>query len=93
MTQKDTTVDGKNLGFATARDRVVANRQFLQANPAAKRWFEIVRIPFEDIITSSKLAHSGQSRPKDVRRLASEWVKNHQQQFDSWIEEAKKARK
>ena len=93
VTQKDTTAGGKNLGFAVDKGRIAASRQFLQANPAAKRWFELVRVPFEDIITQEKLAHEGQNRPKDTRRHAEEWVKNHQALVDGWLEEARIAGK
>lgn len=93
VTQKDTTVSGKNLGIAVDRARIVASRQFLSANPAAKRWFELVQVPFEDIITQEKLAHEGKNRPKDIRRNAEEWVKNHQALVDGWLEEARIAPK
>jgi glycine betaine/proline transport system substrate-binding protein len=93
VTQKDTTAGGKNLGFAVDRARVVASRQFLSANPSAKRWLELVRVPFEDIITQDKLAREGQNRSKDIRRNAEEWVKNHEALVDGWLEEARIAGK
>jgi|JFJP01.1.fsa_nt_gi ABC-type proline/glycine betaine transport systems, periplasmic components len=93
VTQKDTTTGGKNLGFAVDRARVVASRQFLESNPAAKRWFELVQVPFEDLITQEKLAREGQNSSKDIRRNAEEWVKNHQAVVDGWLEEARIARK
>jgi glycine betaine/proline transport system substrate-binding protein len=93
VTQKDTTIGGKNLGFAVDRGGFVASRQFLAANPAAKRWFELVRVPSEDFITQDKLAREGQNRPKDIRRHASEWVKSHQALVDGWLKEARLARK
>ena len=93
MTQKDTTANGKNFGFPVDKARFVASRQFLSANPAAKRWFELVRVPFEDIITQEKLAHEGKNRPKDIRRHAEEWVKNHQALVDGWLKEARIAGK
>ncbi|MBP0031383.1 hypothetical protein [Roseofilum sp. Guam] len=31
----------------------------------------------------------GQNTTEDMRRLAQEWVKDNQEQFDRWIEEAK----
>ncbi|MEG4584561.1 glycine betaine/L-proline ABC transporter substrate-binding protein ProX [Microcoleus sp. MOSTC5] len=93
VTQKDTTAGGKNLGFAVDKGRIAASQQFLESNPAAKRWFELVRVPFEDIITQEKLAHEGKSRPKDIRRHAEEWVKNHQALVDGWLEEARIAGK
>jgi len=93
ITQKDTTVGGKNLGFAVDRARLVASRQFLESNPAARRWFELVQVPFEDIITQEKLAREGQNCSKDIRRNAEVWVKNHQALVDGWLEEARIARK
>ncbi|MEG4456882.1 glycine betaine/L-proline ABC transporter substrate-binding protein ProX [Microcoleus sp. N9_A1] len=93
MTQKDTTTGGKNLGFAVDKARFVASRQFLSANPTAKRWFERIQVPFEDIITQEKLAYEGQNRSKDIRRHAEEWVKTHQALVDGWLEEARIAGK
>jgi ABC-type proline/glycine betaine transport system substrate-binding protein len=93
VTQKDTTVGGKNLGFIADKGRFVASRQFLEANPVAKRWFELVRVPFEDLITQEKLAHEGQNSSKNIRRNAEEWVKNHQALVDGWLEEARIAGK
>ncbi len=93
VTQKDTTIGGKNLGFAVDRARLVASRQFLVDNPAAKRWFELVRVPFEDIITQEKLARQGQNSSKDIRRNAEEWVKSHQALVDGWLKEARLAGK
>jgi glycine betaine/proline transport system substrate-binding protein len=63
----------------------------LQANPAAKRWFELVEIPIEDINAESLRIYNGQDSPEDIRNHAVEWVKNNQEQFDSWLEEASTA--
>jgi glycine betaine/proline transport system substrate-binding protein len=93
MTKEDTSVEGKNLGFAVDRVRVVANKVFLQANPPAKRWFELVEIPTKDINAESLRIHNGEDRPEEIRSHALEWVKNHQEQFDRWLEEASKAGK
>ncbi|NER22246.1 MAG: glycine betaine/L-proline ABC transporter substrate-binding protein ProX [Symploca sp. SIO1C2] len=91
ITEKDTSVAGKNLGFGIDRQRIFANKEFLAANPAAKRWFELVEIPPEDVNTESLYIKEGESTPEDIRRHAQEWVTNHQDLFDSWVEEAQKA--
>jgi glycine betaine/proline transport system substrate-binding protein len=93
ITQKYTTAGGKNLGFAVDKWRIVTSQQFGKANPAAKRWVELVRIPFEDILAQEKLAREGQNRSQDIRRNAEEWVKNHQALVDGWLEEARIAPK
>ncbi len=90
LTEKDTTIEGKNLGFALDRQRIFANKEFLVANPVAKRWFELVQIPTEDMNVESLYIKDGEDSPEDIRRHAKEWVENNQELFDSWLEEAKK---
>ncbi|MBD2185572.1 glycine betaine/L-proline ABC transporter substrate-binding protein ProX [Aerosakkonema funiforme] len=92
-TEKDTSVDGKNIGFPKEGLRVVATKKFLAANPAAKRWFELVQIPLEDINAEMWLFHEGKRSPEQIRQRAEEWVKKNQKLFDSWLEEARKAGK
>ncbi|NEQ63852.1 MAG: proline/glycine betaine ABC transporter substrate-binding protein ProX, partial [Moorea sp. SIO4A1] len=66
-------------------------KKFLAANPVAKRWFELVQIPAEDINVESLKIKEGESSSEDINRHAKEWVEKNQELFDSWIEEAKKA--
>ena len=89
FTENDTTVNEKNLGFPTLDQRIVVNGQFLASNPVAKRWFELVQIPIEDINAESLRIKNGENRSKDIRRHAEEWVSDNQALFDSWLEQAK----
>ena len=89
VTEEDTSVKGKNHGFPKTEQRIVANKKFLAANPIAKRWFELVQIPAEDINLESLRIQEGENKPEDIRRHAQEWVVNNQELFDSWLEEAK----
>lgn len=89
VTEKDTSVKGKNLGFPKIEQQVVANKKFLADNPIAKRWFELVQIPAEDINQESLRIEEGENKPEDIRRHAQEWVANHQDLFDNWIKEAR----
>ena len=91
LTEQDTSIDGKNLGFAVDQIRVLANKKFLDANPSAKRLFELISIPIEDVNAQQELTQKGESSPKDIRRHAEDWVKQNQQQFDNWIETAKQS--
>ena len=93
FTEKDTSVEGRNLGFPIERLRVVATKKFLAANPAAKHWFELVQIPLEDINAEMMLVHQGKNTPQQIRQRAEEWVKKNQKLFDSWLEEARKGSK
>ena len=90
LTEKDTTYQGKNLGFPISSMRVVANKKFLENNPAAKRLFELVSIPVEDINAQNELLKEGEDSLADIRRHAREWIENNQDLFDSWVEEAMK---
>ena len=89
ITEQDTSVKGKNLGFPKIEQRIVANKKFLGDNPIAKRWFELVQIPAEDINEESLRIQEGENKPEDIRRHAQEWVDNNQALFNSWIEKAR----
>ncbi|NEQ67372.1 MAG: glycine betaine/L-proline ABC transporter substrate-binding protein ProX [Symploca sp. SIO2D2] len=91
ITEQGTSLDGKNLGFPVEDYQIVANKQFLADNPVAKRWFELVKIPLEDVSTESLRIKDGENKPEDIRRHAEEWVEQNQELFDGWIEEAKQA--
>ncbi|MDJ1181998.1 glycine betaine/L-proline ABC transporter substrate-binding protein ProX [Roseofilum casamattae] len=89
LSENETTVDGTNLGFAIDRIRIVANKEFAEKNPAARKLFEVVQIPIEDINAQNRLLRDGENTPEDVDRHANEWIANNQELFDSWIETAK----
>ena len=88
VTEEDTSVKGKNYGFPKTEQRIVANKKFLEANPIAKRWFELVQIPPEDINQESLRIQEGENKPEDIQRHAQEWVAQNQELFDSWLAEA-----
>lgn len=87
---KDTTVNGKNLGFPRARPRILANEEFVKENPTARRWFELVAIPAQDLNDVSLQVKDGKNKPEDLRVMAEEWVRQNQASFDRWLAEAKK---
>ncbi|NES91083.1 MULTISPECIES: glycine betaine/L-proline ABC transporter substrate-binding protein ProX [Okeania] len=90
LSEKDTSVDGKNLGLPKGDQGIVANKKFLEANSVAKKWFELVKIPVADMNTESLRIKEGEDQPEDIQRHAQEWVKNHQQEYDNWLEVARK---
>ena len=91
ITEKDTSVDRKNLGFSGSKQQIVANKKFLEANLVAKRWFELVEIPVADMSAESLRIKEGEDKPEEILRHAQKWVKNHQQKYDSWLETARQA--
>lgn len=90
---KTTLPDGRNIGFEVVKIRTLANKKFLEANPAAKRFFELAKIPIEDISAQNLKMKDGEKSPEDIDRHVSEWIAAHQQEFDSWVEQALQAAK
>jgi glycine betaine/proline transport system substrate-binding protein len=87
--QVSTVVDGRNLGFAVDRIRVVAGAEYLQNNPVARRWLELVSIPIEDVNAQQKRVHDGERSPEDIRRHALEWIEANRQLFDRWLDQTR----
>lgn len=85
------TPDGHNGGWGLNDINILANTEFLEKNPAAKRFLEQVTVPIEFVNTENLWISEGQNTDKDVERHANEWIAENQELFDSWIEEALKA--
>lgn len=80
--------DGRDLGFEVQVIKIVARNEFLAENPAAKRFFELVEIPIEDVNAENLRIYQGEDSLDDVRRHAEQWVARNQETFDGWIAEA-----
>ncbi|MBP0031386.1 MAG: glycine betaine/L-proline ABC transporter substrate-binding protein ProX [Roseofilum sp. Guam] len=93
LSEAETTVDGKNLGVPKQSQNIVANKMFVESNPIAKRWLELMQIPVDDMNQISLRIKEGEDSPEELRSLAEEWVSGNQEQFDRWVEEAKGAGK
>jgi len=89
MTEKDTSFEGKNLGFAIDNVKILANKKFVSDNPSAKRLFELIKIPVKDINAQNELFKGGENSIADIQRHAQEWVKNNQDLFDDWVKQAR----
>ncbi len=88
---KEAVIDGKTMGFSINQEKILASHKFLDANPAVRRFFELVEIPIADVSAQNLRIYNGEDTPEDIRRHAEEWVANHQELFDRWVEEARKA--
>jgi glycine betaine/proline transport system substrate-binding protein len=90
----DTTLpDGRNAGFAVNLIRIIANKDFLDENPAAKTFFEQAKISINDVSAENGLIRAGEKTDADIKRHAQEWIAAHQKEFDSWIQAAMQAAK
>ncbi|WP_420714747.1 glycine betaine/L-proline ABC transporter substrate-binding protein ProX [Roseateles sp. SL47] len=83
--------NGKNYGFAADQQEIVANRQFIERNPAAARLFELMRLPMADINAQNQRMNEGAHSERDIARHTDGWIRVHQQQFDGWIAQARAA--
>ena len=83
--------DPIKLGFVVADIRIVANRQFLADNPAVRRFFEIFKLPLEDINAQNTKMQDGEKSQKDIARHADEWIAGHRSTWDGWLAEARRA--
>ncbi|WP_245587806.1 glycine betaine/L-proline ABC transporter substrate-binding protein ProX [Desulfovibrio inopinatus] len=83
--------DPINLGFIANDIQVVANKQFLSENPAARALFEVMTIPLADVAAQNAKMFEGESSPEDIDRHVNTWIARNKKKWDSWIHAAKKA--
>ncbi len=76
-------------GFPLYDIQVVANKKFLENNPAARSFFESVKIPVEDINAQNALLHKGENKNRDIEKHAEKWIADNKELWDSWIAKAK----
>lgn len=87
----ETTYEGKNLGFAIDDLRIIARNDFLEANPAAAKLFEVAKIDINDISAQNKLIADGEDSMADIDRHVEEWIEENRETYDSWLEAARAA--
>jgi len=83
--------NGRNYGFPLNNEYIVANKAFVENNPAAGKLFEIMKLPLNDISVQNHFMHEGQNSQRDIERHTDGWIKAHQATFDGWIAQAKAA--
>lgn len=79
------------MGFIASDIRVTANNDFLDANPAAKRLFELVELNVIDVALQNVKFDGGENTEEDVANHAADWISENQDAVDGWLEEASKA--
>jgi glycine betaine/proline transport system substrate-binding protein len=83
--------DPIKLGFIIADIRIVANKQFLAKNPAAKKFFELFTLPLSDINEQNTLMEEGEKSEEDIQRHVGEWIDKNREKWNSWLEAARNA--
>jgi glycine betaine/proline transport system substrate-binding protein len=77
--------NGRNYGFTVNQQHIVANKKFVDANPAAAKLFELMKLPMADINAQNMRMNQGENTPADIERHTNGWIKAHQATFDNWI--------
>ena len=88
-----TEFNGKNLGFAVDNIGVVARNDFLAANPAAAKLFEVAKLDINDISAENKLITDGENTSDAIDKHATDWIAAHQAEYDGWLAAARAAAK
>lgn len=83
--------NGKNYGFIVNTQRILANKAFVEANPAARKLFSEIRLPIADINAQNKAMHDGANKAADIEKHVDSWIRAHQKTFDQWIADAQAA--
>ncbi|MCV6577474.1 MAG: glycine betaine/L-proline ABC transporter substrate-binding protein ProX [Cohaesibacter sp.] len=89
----ETTFKDKNLGFSVDSIGVVAANSFLDANPAARKLFEVAKLDINDISAQNKKIQDGEDNDDDIARHAQEWIAANRADYDSWLKAARDAAK
>ncbi|MBG6076528.1 glycine betaine/L-proline ABC transporter substrate-binding protein ProX [Polaromonas sp. CG_9.11] len=85
--------NGKNYGFPLNNEYIVANKVFVEKNPAAAKLFEVMVLPIGDISSQNRRLNDGENKQRDIERHTDGWIKGHQKTFDGWIAQAMAAAK
>ena len=83
--------DPIKLGYVVSDIRIVANKKFIGKNPAAKKFFEVFTLPLTDINEQNTKMNEGEKSQKDIERHIAEWIAKNQDQWNDWLDQARKA--
>lgn len=85
-----TEFEGRNLGFAVDSIGVVARNDFLAANPAAAKLFEVAKIGINDVSAENKMIADGEDSSEAIDKHVADWIAANQATYDGWLAEARK---
>jgi glycine betaine/proline transport system substrate-binding protein len=88
---KGAVTDPIKLGFVVSDIRIVANKKFVNHNPAAKKFFEVFTLPLDDINEQNTRMNEGEKSQKDIERHVDNWIAKNQAKWNGWLMEARKA--
>jgi glycine betaine/proline transport system substrate-binding protein len=83
--------DPLKAGFVVSDIRAVANKKFLEKNPAAAKFLELFTLPLADISAQNTRMNQGEKSDKDIAKHADEWIAAHQDVWNGWLKAAREA--
>ncbi len=87
----NTVYDGRELGFAVNELRVLANKDFLDANPAAAKLFELAKIDINDVSAQNNQMQRGEDSLEAIESHVEAWIEKNRDAFNGWIAAARDA--
>ncbi|MDG5500134.1 glycine betaine/L-proline ABC transporter substrate-binding protein ProX [Marinobacter sp. BGYM27] len=83
--------NGKNYGFEINSERIVANKAFAKANPAAAKLFEIMELSVNDVSAQNMKIRDGEDSQEQIMAHTQSWIKSHRETYDNWLKAARDA--
>jgi glycine betaine/proline transport system substrate-binding protein len=83
--------DPIKLGFVVSDIRIVANKKFVNENPAIKKFFEVFKLSLADLNEQNTRMNEGEKSAKDIARHVDEWIAKNKTTWNSWLDAARKA--
>lgn len=83
--------DPLKAGFVVSDIRAVANKKFLEKNPAAAKFLELFTLPLADISAQNTRMNEGEKSDRDIAKHADEWIANNQDKWNGWLKAAREA--
>lgn len=90
---KGAVSDPIDLGFVVSDIRIVANKKFLNDNPAARKFFEDFTLPLADINAQNARMNEGEKSQKFIEKHVDEWIAANKATWDGWLKAARDAAK
>ena len=90
---KGAVSDPLRPGFVVYDITVVANKKFLEKNPAAAAFLKEFKLTIDDVSAQNTLMNEGEKSDKDIEKHVDDWIAKHQDTWNTWLETARKAAK
>lgn len=88
---KGAVSDPLRNGFMVYDITVVANKKFLEKNPAAATFLENFKLTVGEVSAQNTRMNKGEKSAKDIANHVDEWIANNQEKWNSWLDAARKA--